>query len=147
MNTNTASQDTINNALIEMLRGAKSVGAEIYDVSKAGVVKAIDFAMENATPLVNEFLTWHFTRSAALAVVLIIPSIVLFYIVYRLIKALRNSEVDFDFVPPFTFLTFLCLVPAILLFCGSFDYMMDCIQIKTAPRIYMIEWIASQIKK
>jgi len=54
----TNTQETVNSILIDVLKGVKDAGSEMYATSKVGLAKAVDFAMEQAPIVVQEFISW-----------------------------------------------------------------------------------------
>lgn len=50
-------QETINSVVIDILKGVKETGSEIYGVTKEGLIKAVDFAQEQVPLVIQEFLT------------------------------------------------------------------------------------------
>lgn len=75
--TNSIPQETINSVLVDILKGVKDTGREIYGASKTGIVKTVDFAQEQAPLVVQEFLTWKFAQATIWTVISVIGLIVL----------------------------------------------------------------------
>jgi len=47
----TNTQETINTILIDVLKGVKETGSELYAAGKAGVAQAVDFAFDAIVPI------------------------------------------------------------------------------------------------
>jgi hypothetical protein len=144
--TNNISQETINNVLIDILKGAKDASSEIYGASKAGIVKAVDFAQEQAPMVVQEFLTWKFAQSVIWTVVGVIALVVLTVIFLKLKKlAVENANTGLDVLGFFgmviCIITFLCV-------CGGcvIPNVEQMVKVKVAPRVYIIEWVSDQVQ-
>lgn len=61
--TNTVTlQATLNDVVIDILRGAKSAGSEVYQASKSAVVASVDFAKQQVPDVVEQFLKWKITE-------------------------------------------------------------------------------------
>ena len=105
--TNNIPQETINNVLVNILRGAQDASSEIYGASKVGIIKAVDFASEQAPLVIQEFLAW------------------------------KSAEAIFNIVFLSAFLIGKVLI----------KNTEQLIKIKVAPRVYVIEWVSSQVKK
>ena len=139
-------QETINSVLIDILKGAKEAGHEIYGASKEGIIKAVDFAQTQAPLVVEEFLRWQFAKAAIEFGVCAFVLSVAGYIVCRLWKKTRSEDYEFDWVMPVSvvsvFYIVLTCVYGNLVGIPALETM---VQIKVAPRIYVIEWAADQI--
>lgn len=55
-------QATLNDVVIDILRGAKSAGAEVYNTSKSAVVASVDFAKQRVPDVVDQFIKWKITE-------------------------------------------------------------------------------------
>lgn len=144
--TNNIPQEALNNILIDILKGAKEASGEIYGASKTGIVKAVDFATEQAPLVVQEFLAW---KSAEAIFNIVIVSIALFFM-YKLIqwgfKAAKSCE-EPDGVMGVMSLGFGIILSIVLITKGLVGNAEQLIKIKVAPRVYIIEWMSNQIKK
>ena len=81
--TNTVTlQATLNDVVIDILRGAKSAGSEVYQASKSAVVASVDFAKQQVPDVVEQFLKWKITER----VVYIIGWLIVAFSLYLLSK-------------------------------------------------------------
>lgn len=51
-------QSTLNDVVIDILRGAKTASSEVYSASKSAVIASIDFAKEQVPDVVDQFIRW-----------------------------------------------------------------------------------------
>lgn len=142
--TNSIPQETVNTILIEMLRGAKDASSEIYSASKVGIVKAVDFAQEQSPLVVREFLAWRFSQ----AIIYLVAGVVVLALLGALVKKCLSKEwveesdgisvvgVIFG-IGIFVLVLGKCIIPNVE----------TIVQIKVAPRVYVIEWVAEQVQK
>ena len=144
--TNNVPQEALNNILIDILKGAKEASGEIYGASKTGIVKAVDFATEQAPLVVQEFLAW---KSAEAIFNIVIVSIALFFI-YKFIQwcfKAANSDRTPEDIMGLMGLILAFALSAALITKGLVGNAEQLIKIKVAPRVYVIEWISNQVKK
>lgn len=154
MNTNNVvikeTQETVNSVLIDILRGAKEVGKDIYVSSKHSITAAVDFAQEQAPLVVQEFLNWKFYEALIVTIAntgLLVISICVLYWSYKTIKsAFENIYVNeqrlFAIFPGIG--AFFCLFISIGNILTNFK---NLIKIQIAPRIYIIEYVSDQLTK
>ena len=144
--TNNVPQEALNNILIDILKGAKEASGEIYGASKTGIVKAVDFATEQAPIVVQEFLAW---KSAEAIFNIVIVSIALFFM-YKFLQwcfKAANSNEDPDNMLGLMGIVIALGLSAALITKGLVGNAEQLIKIKVAPRVYVIEWISNQVKK
>lgn len=143
--TNNIPQETINTVLIDILKGAKDASSEIYGASKAGIVKAVDFAQEQAPMVVQEFLTWKFAHSVIWTIVGVIALIALVVAFLKFKKLARDSDSGGDIIGFFGMVG--CVI-AFLCVCGSnvIPNVEQMVKVKVAPRVYIIEWVSDQVQ-
>jgi hypothetical protein len=143
----TNTQETVNSILIDVLKGVKDAGSEIYATSKVGLAKAVDFAVEQAPIVVQEFLSWKMGEAIFNVVLYTIVTIVLLCVVHILLKKIRSTDMNSspeEIVPialsflfslfVFCFITFFQLKPNIE----------TIIKIKLAPRVYILEYVTKK---
>jgi hypothetical protein len=138
--TNNIPQETINSVLVDILKGAKDAGREIYGASKTGIVKAVDFAQEQAPLVVQEFLTWKFAQATIWTVVSVIGLIVLGYIIKKCYDWLEESSGGSIVGVIFGKVFFVMVV-----FMGLIPNVEQMVKVKVAPRVYIIEWVSDQV--
>jgi len=142
-NTNNIPQETINTVLIDILKGAKDASGEIYGASKAGIIKAVDFAQEQAPLVVQEFLAWRFSQAIIYLVVGVIALIALAYLVGKCFSKDWSKETAGGSV--FMGILFGGIFCAFLMFGCIIPNVETIVKVKVAPRVYVIEWVADQV--
>ena len=135
------SQDTINSIFVDILRGTREAGSEIYAAGKAGLVKAVDFAQEQAPLVVQEFLKWNFAHAAIHLTVAVIILITLIWCVRKCYKfATKQENIDDASCVP-AWIGILILIVCIF---GTGESIIPnvetMVKIKVAPRVYLIEY-------
>lgn len=127
--------------VVDILRGAKNASGEIYQASKAAIVKSVDFALEQTPLVVKEFLYWKMAESIIFISIGLIACGFILWLAQRLITNARK-EGDWDMV---------CLGWVIRVACGMVFITIVSInaititKIYIAPRVYLIEYVVSQI--
>jgi uncharacterized membrane protein YraQ (UPF0718 family) len=140
MITNNIPQETVNSVLIDILKGAKDAGSEIYGASKTGIVKAVEFAQEQSPMVVQEFLMWKFAQSVIWVIVGVIALGVLSYLFKKCVDWLPESEGE-SIIPGF-----FCVIMIVLVCCMTVvPNIEQMVKVKVAPRVFMIEWVSSQV--
>ncbi len=142
--TNNIPQETINTIFIDILRGSKEAGSEIYGASKAAIIKAVDFAQEQAPIVVQEFLSWKYAQSILWILLSVIGLIILGFLIKKCISKEWMTETSWISLVGAIFGTVFFLM---LLFIQTVPNVEQLIKIKVAPRVYMIEWASDQLKK
>jgi uncharacterized membrane protein YraQ (UPF0718 family) len=140
MITNNIPQETINSVLIDILKGAKDAGSEIYGASKTGIVKAVEFAQEQSPMVVQEFLMWKFAQSVIWVIVGVIALGVLSYLFKKCVDWFPESE-GVSIIPGS-----FCVLMIVLVCCMTVvPNIEQMVKVKVAPRVFMIEWVSSQV--
>ena len=140
MITNNIPQETVNSVLIDILKGAKDAGSEIYGASKTGIVKAVEFAQEQSPMVVQEFLMWKFAQSVIWVIVGVIALGVLSYLFKKCVDWFSESE-GVSIIPGSFFVLMIVLVCCMTVV-PNIEQM---VKVKVAPRVFMIEWVSSQV--
>lgn len=141
---NSIPQETINNVLVDILKGAKDAGHEIYGASKTGIVKAVDFAQEQAPLVVQEFLTWKFSQSVIYTIVALISIGVLAWIFTRARKWASKNNDGSEVFGWFGMAVSLIAILAVV-FWTLIPNVEQMVKVKVAPRVFIIEWVSDQI--
>ena len=144
MITNNIPQETINSVLIDILKGAKDAGSEIYGASKTGIVKAVEFAQEQSPMVVQEFLLWKFAQSVIWVIVGVIAIGVLGFLIKKCVSKLKNSKSDEDeiYVLP---IIISVIISVVICFVNIVPNVEQIVKVKVAPRVFMIEWVSDQV--
>lgn len=145
--TNTVTQEAINNTILSILNGANDAGKEVYGASKMGVIKAVDFAQEQAPLVVQEFLQWKFAEGLIRLVVSLIVIGVSIWVCRKALKWMSNEDNDDTKVVGAVAIVFAITICFTVTLKGALPNMEQIAKIKIAPRVYLIEWISGQIKK
>lgn len=142
--TNNVPQETINSVLVDILKGAKDASSEIYGASKTGIVKAVDFAQEQAPLVVQEFLQWKFAQSVIYVIIALISIGVLAWIFAQSRKwASENNDGSEVFAWFGMFISL--VVSVVVVFSVLVPNVEQMVKVKVAPRVYLIEWVSDQV--
>ena len=111
--------------------------------------KIQDFAIAEIPPFIHEYLNWKFWEAGIEIVVYVLVMVLIWTMHYifgmklwLLIKSFRNP--DIEYVAPIS-LTAGCILITFL--CFPYGQIKDCIQIKIAPKIFLVEKATELIKK
>jgi hypothetical protein len=119
---------------------------DLVEKTKAGVEKGVDFAMQEAPKFIEELLKWKFYESllAVVAAVLAFAILTTLYIVvYRKMKdADEESRIITRVLSTLIFLAVSCAV----IFPTAFRNTKTMVEIKVAPRVYLVDYAASLMK-
>lgn len=139
----TNTQETVNTILIDVLKGVKETGSELYAAGKAGVAQAVDFALQQAPLVVQEFLSWKMSEAIINLIFFGIGTVImLFCLVFLLKKAKKNIENDA--IVPIFFGTLFTVITLIALLNNIKKDIQTIVKIKLAPRVYIIEYVTKK---
>ncbi len=139
----TNNQETINTILIDVLKGVKETGSELYAAGKAGVALAVDFALQQAPLVVQEFLSWKMSEAIINLIFFGVGTVILlFCLVFLLKKAKKNIENDA--IVPIFFGTLFTVITLIALLGNIKNDIQTIAKIKLAPRVYIIEYVTKK---
>ena len=139
----TNNQETINTILIDVLKGVKETGSELYAAGKAGVAQAVDFALQQAPLVVQEFLSWKMSEAIINLIFFGVGTVILlFCLVFLLKKAKKNIENDA--IVPIFFGTLFTVITLIALLNNIKKDIQTVVKIKLAPRVYIIEYVTKK---
>lgn len=142
---------TINETILTILQGGKTVSTDLYNASKMAITKSVDFTMEQAPLVVREFLHWKLAEAIIYFLAWSVPAGILFAI-YRAMKRksldpaiptsdkYKTDQSDYG-VLKWIFLT----VSLVALTFNLTTNGMAVTKICVAPRVYMIEYVVSTI--
>jgi uncharacterized integral membrane protein len=146
----TNTQETLNSIFIDILKGARDVGHDVVVASKEGIVKAVDFAQEQAPIVVQEFLKWKFCEALFYSIGSIIILILIGIVAYRSYKCVKSSSFySSDIAPTLSIFALVGTVVAgpIIMATVTVPRTLEAIKIQVAPRVYMIEYGIDTLKK
>jgi FtsH-binding integral membrane protein len=139
----TNTQETVNTILIDVLKGVKETGSELYAAGKTGVAQAVDFALQQAPLVVQEFLSWKMSEAIINLIFFGIGTVImLFCLVFLLKKAKKNIENDA--IVPIFFGTLFTVITLIALLNNIKKDIQTIVKIKLAPRVYIIEYVTGK---
>ena len=140
----TNTQETINTILLDVLKGAKEVGSEIYSAGKAGLIQAVDFAMQQAPLVVQEFLSWKMSEAIINLIFFGAAFVIAFCFFVFLIKK-ANKYIHSEAIVAIGLGMVGTLVIMIsLLFNFIKPDIQTIIKLKLAPRVYIIEYVTGK---
>jgi hypothetical protein len=142
----TNTQETVNSILIDVLKGVKDAGSEMYATSKVGLAKAVDFAVEQAPIVAQEFLSWKMGEAIFNVVLYTIATIILFCIARFLFKKIKNTDINYpeEIVPLGLGLMFSAVMFCLITFLHIKPNIETIIKIKLAPRVYILEYVTKK---
>ena len=127
--------------VVDILRGAKNASGEIYQASKTAIGKSVDFAVEQSPLVVKEFLRWRMAKSIIhIASAIIACGLILWYVQRLINSSAKDSDWDGMAIGwAFKIMTMTVLI--LVLTANAMTITKICI----APRVYLIEYVVSQI--
>jgi len=140
----TNNQETINTILIDVLKGVKETGSELYAAGKAGVAQAVDFALQQAPLVVQEFLSWKMGEAIFNCIFFSIAVVILLSIIVwakKKIKKLQSCDDDIVF---YSMIITFCIVFTVGSTIPIKNNIETIIKIKLAPRVYIIEYVTKK---
>jgi hypothetical protein len=143
----TNTQETVNSILIDVLKGVKDASSEMYATSKVGLAKAVDFAVEQAPIVVQEFLSWKMGEAIFNVVAYTIATIVLFSVLRFLLKKIKETDMNYspeEIVPIGLGFLFCSVVFCLIIFTQLKPNIETIIKIKLAPRVYILEYVTKK---
>ncbi len=138
--------------IISTLNSVHSVGSEIYEKGKELGGKAIDNLQEQIPDVINQLMTYEFFYHLFWAIIPIIILLVILALAFYGAKftGLEKNEINgIRIVVGLFWIFFSCMVvfsPGGDTSHGAFNNMMTCIKIKTAPKIFLIEYVNGLVK-
>ena len=139
----TNTQETVNTILIDVLKGVKETGSELYAAGKAGVAQAVDFALQQAPLVVQEFLSWKMSEAIINLIFFGTASIIAFCVFIFLIKKAKKYIAS-DAIVAIFFGTAGTLIVLIALLGSIKKEIQTIVKIKLAPRVYIIEYVTGK---
>ena len=139
----TNTQETVNTILIDVLKGVKETGSELYAAGKTGVAQAVDFALQQAPLVVQEFLSWKMSEAIINLIFLGTGALILFCFFIFLVKK-ANKYKHSEEIIPIGFGMIGTLVAMIFLLINIKNDIQTIAKIKLAPRVYIIEYVTGK---
>ena len=140
----TNTQETINTILLDVLKGAKEVGSEIYSAGKAGLIQAVDFAMQQAPLVVQEFLSWKMSEAIINLIFFGAAFVIAFCFFVFLIKKANKYIHSKAIVAIGLGMVGTLVIMISLLFNFIKPDIQTIAKIKLAPRVYIIEYVTGK---
>ena len=139
----TNNQETINTILIDVLKGVKETGSELYAAGKAGVAQAVDFALQQAPLVVQEFLSWKMSEAIINLIFFGIGTVIMLFCLGFLLKKAKKN-IENDAIVPIFFGTVFTVIALIFLLRNIKNDIQTITKIKLAPRVYIIEYVTKK---
>lgn len=139
----TNNQETINTILIDVLKGVKETGSELYAAGKAGVAQAVDFALQQAPLVVQEFLSWKMSEAIINLIFFGIGTVIMLFCLGFLLKK-GKKNIENDAIVPIFFGTAFTVIVLIALLNNIKKDIQTVVKIKLAPRVYIIEYVTKK---
>lgn len=140
----TNTQETINTILLDVLKGAKEVGSEIYSAGKAGLIQAVDFAMQQAPLVVQEFLSWKMGQAVFNCIFYGIGAAILLSVIIWAKKKMKEAGSYDDIIVAYTLIFMFSIAALISLMFPIKENIDTIIKIKLAPRVYIIDYVTGK---
>lgn len=149
----------INEVVIQMLSGTKDAASEIYGASKTALKNSVDFVMEQAPDVVKQFLVWKFFEALVHWLIWLVVFFILLGVSFKFhsyMKAQKKQRlVNF---PSSTntcdgedggcaFKWIFRSVAILVLLVATFNYGFTVVEIKVAPKYYLLEYVVDQVKE
>lgn len=118
-----------------MTNSLDSAIAEAIRATQGGVAKAVDFTLDQAPEVIQQFLVWKFWPTFMNLIILTIMTIILLFfsrISYKQVKDGNNG-----WIPGVVMPIFFSIFTVGFLFSAAAKL----VQIKVAPKVYLIEYI------
>ena len=129
----------LQDVVIDILRGAKTASAEVYDTSKHAITKAVDFTMEQAPLVVKEFLHWQVAQSIVWLLIWISVASFVFFVAYKLIGGSGGRGDDH-------FAGWLLRGIGVCILILNFGFNgLHITKVCVAPRVFLIEYVADTL--
>ena len=140
-----ANSTNINEAIVDILRGAKNAGGEIYAASKTAITKSVDFTMEQAPLVVQEFLYLQIAYALRWFLTFTLIAGLCMY-ASRLLKKNYEKINAYDMQEMATvFKWVLGFVAAIIMIANISTNGMTVAKVIVAPRVYLIEYVVDTV--
>jgi len=139
----TNNQETINTILIDVLKGVKETGSELYAAGKAGVAQAVDFALQQAPLVVQEFLSWKMSEAIINLIFFGVGTVILLFCLGFLLKKAKKN-IENNAIVPIFFGTVFTVIALIFLLRNIKNDIQTIVKIKLAPRVYIIEYVTNK---
>lgn len=140
----TNTQETVNTILIDVLKGVKETGSELYAAGKTGVAQAVDFALQQTPLVVQEFLSWKMGDAIFNCIFYSIAVIILLSIFIWAMKKVKVLRFHDDITIVYSFILVFCIGLAVASTITIKSNVETIIKIKLAPRVYIIEYVTGK---
>ena len=145
VNNGITSEQAIGNLKVQ----SSQITTEFLGWIKAAAPDAARFVAEQTTLFVREFLAWHFYNCIVRAAMWAVVVVVICYFTNRLYKLAKTYKPDGSMDTPESLVRVSSLFPLIFVFLifwhGIMNNVSAAIKIKTAPRVYLADYIAKTI--
>ena len=130
----------LNEVIVDILRGVKTAGGEVYTASKTAITKSVDFTIEQAPLVVKEFLTWQVAKAVVWTAIWTSIVSLFIWISYRLLKTARNGDDEW-------YLGWIIRVFSILMLIVTLGINgMTITKVVVAPRVFLIDYVVDALR-
>lgn len=124
-----------------------AITAEVYEIGKTNVGKAVDVVSEQAPVVANEYLTWMFWDNAFSAGYSLIVFLLIISIPIIMWLKSRKFEDEQDKFWMLLYSIFPLVFAMLIFYHGVIENVKECVKIKVAPRVVLIEKAVDLFKK
>jgi hypothetical protein len=135
-----AVQTNLNEVIVDILRGVKTAGGEVYQASKTAITKSVDFTMEQAPLVVKEFLAWKVAEAVGYLLIWIAIVSLSLWISHKILKSADGNPGDEWF---FGWVIRVSSILALIAALGING--MKITKVLVAPRVYLIEYVVDAL--
>ena len=119
--------------------------ADAINKAITGVQQGGEFVLDQAPEVVQQFLRWKFYENMGDGFLWLVAAIVLLGLLVKWHRHSRNFDIDVE--GPYFFVHGILGLPALFAAVAAYQNFLYCLQIYVAPKVYLIEWAASQVSK
>ncbi len=116
----------------------------MYAAGKAGVAQAVDFALQQAPLVVQEFLSWKMGEAIFNCIFFSIAIIILLSIIVWAKKKTKTLYLHDDAMVGYSIIIIFCTILTIGSTIPIKNNIETIIKIKLAPRVYIIEYVTNR---
>lgn len=133
--------ENLQDVLVKTLEKALKAGGEVYDATKDGLSKAIDFASEQIPDIITQLLKWEFVYHLIWAAAYSLITLAILIAAAKLFKATKSSNWE-DETIFFTRLAtvIMVLIASCFIFFGTVSHVAVCAKVYYAPKVFLIEY-------
>lgn len=145
--TNTVS--SLDAALAAAITKASESSGQVWDATASGIGKAIDVIQAETPLVIQEFLTWKAIEVGVPLVLTLAAALVCVCALIFFRRWSKHKDFDWDDLSGVIVIlgSMISGVGLLFLICASTDNIIELAKIKYAPRVYLIDYVATTLKK